>query len=100
MYVYELVCVYVLTLVVIHFFKQRDYKVGGMVFELLTQGIIDSREIMMDRRESDDWCQDVYGAVNNILESSYTYTSHLMKALLHLMVNNDITVDPENLSAG
>ncbi|KAK7063259.1 hypothetical protein SK128_028362 [Halocaridina rubra] len=78
---------------------QCDNKTASKLFELLTQGVMDCKNLLMSPREAEDWHQRICCALNNIIASTFTCHTQLLKTILHLMINNDVTVNPEELSA-
>lgn len=78
---------------------QHDSKVSGVLLELLLQGIIDTRDYVMDSRTAEDWFQGIHSALNAVLASSHAYSPHLLRTVLHLMIKNDVTVNPDILCA-
>ncbi|XP_064117191.1 DNA-dependent protein kinase catalytic subunit-like [Macrobrachium nipponense] len=78
---------------------QHDNRVSGVLLELLLQGIIDTRDYVMDSRTAEDWFQDIHSALNAVLASSLAYSPQLLRTVLHLMIKNDVTVNPDTLCA-
>ncbi|XP_042208389.1 DNA-dependent protein kinase catalytic subunit-like [Homarus americanus] len=78
---------------------QRDGKVARLLLEVLTQGVIDNMETLMSRGEEDLWHQQLNDLLNGVLANSYMCNPEMMRTVLHLMINNDISVNPEILAA-
>ncbi|XP_071521265.1 DNA-dependent protein kinase catalytic subunit-like [Panulirus ornatus] len=77
---------------------QRDGKVARLLFEAIAQGVMDNAEIFLSRGEEDLWQQQLHEALNSILTNSYMCCPEMMRTVLHLMISNDILVNPETLA--
>lgn len=81
-------------------FFQRDNKIAQLLFDVVVQGVVDNADTLMTRGEKDTWLQQLNDSINSIVSNSYMYYPDVLRAVLHLVINNDILVSPEALATG
>lgn len=67
---------------------------------MVVQGVVDNADTLMTRAEKDTWLQQLKNSVNSIISNSYMCHPDMLRAILHLVISNDILVSPEALAAG
>ena len=81
-------------------FVQRDNKVAQLLFDVVVQAVVDNADNLMTRGDKDTWIQQLRDSVTVIISSSYMCHPDMLRAVLHLVINNDIIVSPDALAAG
>ncbi|XP_050692200.1 DNA-dependent protein kinase catalytic subunit-like isoform X2 [Eriocheir sinensis] len=78
--------------------SQRDDKVAQMLFSAVVQGVVDNAPTFLSPGENDMWKQEIRESLNTIISESYTSHPDVLRALLHIVIDNDIPVDPKALA--
>ncbi|XP_069947778.1 DNA-dependent protein kinase catalytic subunit isoform X2 [Cherax quadricarinatus] len=78
---------------------QRDRKVARLLFEVLAQGVVDSVKNIMSYGDEESWLEQLHDSLNSILTDSYMCYPEVMRTVLHLMISNDVSVNPETLTS-
>lgn len=71
-----------------------------MLFSAVVQGVVDNAPTFLSPGENDMWKQEIRESLNTIISESYTCHPDVLRALLHIVIDNDIPVDPKALAAG
>lgn len=71
-----------------------------MLFDIVVQGVVDTAPALLPTGEDDAWKRQISEALNMIISQSYMCHPDMLRALLYIVINNDIPVSPEALAAG
>lgn len=71
-----------------------------MLFSAVVQGVVDNAPTYLSPGENDLWKQEIKESLNTIISDSYTCHPDVLRGLLHIILDNDISVNPMALTAG
>ncbi|XP_076033927.1 DNA-dependent protein kinase catalytic subunit-like [Oratosquilla oratoria] len=76
---------------------QHDTTIAKLLMTKVYQGLVDNVDSLLGRSQVQEWKEHLADSIRSIFSSSYQYHPQLIGALLHIAMENNIYIDPENI---